>query len=220
MRKLVRVGAEKRKPGRNTGVDHTHLADKSAVRLHVLKCLADEGIDQPRVLDVFCGAGRLHRTVYGRTSAYLGLDQKQFDDDRRTIVCDNARFLRHKDADLDAFDVFDIDAYGSPSECLAIICRRLRWTRTKVIGICLTDGTGFISKVNGLPRGLLQYVGMSVHRGAHVQQFARETIFEALISRSCQEADAKPERMVNVAKSQSDSKSGITYIGYLMRHVG
>lgn len=121
-RTLRRVHAQK-----TAHTDNTNVSSKVTIRRHVLGLLAAEGIATPPILDVFCGQGILWRQAYARTSAYLGLDQKRVDDGRQTIVCDNRRYLRHAQVDLDQYALFDIDAHGFPQECLALICHRLTW---------------------------------------------------------------------------------------------
>lgn len=153
--------------------------------------------------------------AYGGTPNYLGLDRTAYTDERRTIVCDNTRFLRLRNLDLDQFDVFDLDAFGSPAYCLAIICRRLRWTRVNQVGILLTDGTGFNAKMNSVSSALLAYLGLSRHRGASVLYDCREDILQMLIRNACAEAGAEPLEVSRVTKQNRGNE--MWYVGYVMR---
>lgn len=138
----------------------------------------------PRILDCFCAGGMLWQKAYDCTPHYLGLDVRLFDDARQTIVTDSRRYLRHADVKLEAFDLFDLDAFGSPLEHLAIIAARLRLEVGRRIGICLTDGTGFNSKMNGTSKGLLTYVGVRPHKGTKVQAHERDVIFRMAVGKA------------------------------------
>lgn len=115
---------------------------------------------------------------------YLGLDIRQFNDARRTIVTDSRRYLRHVDAKLEQFDLFDLDAFGSPMEHLALICHRVKYPQGKRIGFMLTDGTGFNAKMNGTPHGLLAYVGVSGHKRSRVQTDYRDDIAAMVVNKA------------------------------------
>jgi hypothetical protein len=160
----------------------------------------------PAVLDCFCAAGMLWDKAYGKTPNYLGLDVRQFDDERRTIVTDSRRFLRHADVKLGEFDIFDLDAFGSPLEHLAIICDRLRLPHGRRIGVLLTDGTGFNSKMNGTPKGLLHYVGIEPHKGTKVQASQRDVIFRLAVAKALATAGLKPIETRRAAKESGGSE--------------
>lgn len=140
----------------------------------------------PRILDCFAAGGMLWDRAYGRPGPdrYVGLDLEQFDDERAMIVCDSRRYIRHADVDLGRFDLFDLDAYGSPLEHLALICHRLRTAPGRRIGFALTDGTGMAAGLNSLPHGLLQYVGVARHQRSRVQFDHRDHIIGMAVSKS------------------------------------
>src|SRR5262252_2796473 len=71
-------------------------------------------IKPARVFDAFAGAGELHDAVWCEAAEYVGCDEKWFRDHRLMYVADNRRVLRA--VDLTAFNIFDLDAYGSPWE--------------------------------------------------------------------------------------------------------
>lgn len=183
---------------------------KSDMRRRLISQL---GADRPRILDLFCGPGGMWKHAYGSTRDYLGLDMTQYDDSRPTIVCDNSRFLRLAGLDLDQFDIFDLDAYGSPSYQLAIICSRLRWTRTNRVGIVLTDGSGFNAAMNSTNSGLLEYLGMSRHKGSRVSYDNRESVLAATIQKAAAHAGAVVEHL---RKMQKRGGFEMIYVSYIM----
>lgn len=163
--------------GQRTGHKKHHntaLASKVAIR----RWLMDKLGGSPRVLDCFCAGGVLWERAYGRTGKYLGLDLQPADDARATIACDSRRYLRHVDAPLVEFDLFDLDAYGSPLEHLVLLCLRLRelLPAGRRVGVVLTDGAKLAAYKNQTPRGLLAFLGLAIHKGARVQMKYRDDI--------------------------------------------
>lgn len=170
------------------------------------------GIDAVRVLDCFCAKGMLWERAYDRTRAYLGLDVRRFDDDRATITGDSRRFLRHRDVALERWNLFDLDAFGSPLEHLALVANRLRVPPGQRVGFVLTDGAGFNARMNSTPKGLLAYVGISRHRGAHVQAELRDEVFSRAVTKALDTARLK---LVAGKFSESTKGAGMKYVALL-----
>jgi len=206
MQRKVKIALKRERWALHT---NTSIVDKVKVRHHVLEHL---GIENPRILDCFCAKGEMWREAYSSTENYIGLDLERFHDARDTLICDNTRFLRQ--ADLDQFDVFDLDAYGSPFECLAIIAHRLKWSRTKRVGIVLTDGTGMNSKLNAMNREFLGWIGAKTHMKTKVQMNNRENFIVAGMMRAAALADAKIENVLVAYKDKGGAS--MRYIGYIM----
>lgn len=198
--------------------EHTNWQSKLKSRQHIIKVLKQEGITEPNILDVFCGHGRVWKEAYNKTPLYVGLDKKQFNDERKTIVCDNIRYLRHKHASLDDFDLFDLDAYGSPFEHLAVISSRLKWERTSIVGIAITDGGGFNAKMNQTNRGLLNYLGLSEHKHGRFQWENREDIIKMAILKSAEIARAEVTDIAYYAPIIKGRGSLPIYASFLFRH--
>ena len=161
----------------------THNTALSA-KVELRQWLVAELGGTPMVLDCFCAAGMLWERAYLKTPRYLGLDIRRFDDERATIICDSRRYLRHVDVKLESFDLFDLDAFVSPMEHLAIICSRLRLKPGRRVGFVLTDGTGFNARMNGTPKGLLKFVGMSAHKQSAVQSDLRDDIAARAVAKA------------------------------------
>jgi len=95
-------------------------AAKVDIRKRVLETI---GPGKARVFDGFAGSGKMFEAVWSSAAAYTGCDLKWQNDDRRMYAADSRRVLRS--IDLAQFNVFDLDAYGSPYEqCLIIAARR------------------------------------------------------------------------------------------------
>jgi hypothetical protein len=166
---------------------NTALSAKVGLRRWLVEQLGGH----PRILDCFCAAGMLWERAYDKTSNYVGLDLRQFNDERRTIVCDSLRYIRHADANLDQFDLFDLDAYGSPMQHFAAICHRIRPKPGRRIGFVITDGTDFNARMSGMAPPMLRYIGMARHKPSSVQQDYRHDILGAIMDKALKTAGLK-----------------------------
>lgn len=166
----------KRNPMKLTQQHSTSHVEKVDLRRAIL---AELGVPEPRILDAFCAAGSMWKDAYGATPNYVGVDEKVFLDERTTVVADNQRFLRQ--IDLDQFDVFDLDAYGSPIECYAIICARLKWTRVRKVAFVMTDGTGLRAAMQRTPQGMLDWIGVPRPLGKTHLHFRDDWLVMALL---------------------------------------
>jgi hypothetical protein len=128
--------------------------DKIEIRQHVLGAIADA-----RVFDAFAGSGSMYREVWREALDYTGCDLVWYRDGRRAFVADNRRVLRA--IDLDAFNLFDFDAYGSPWEQVLILCARRRVAAGERLGLVLTDGSATNLNLGGLPRALREIAGFT-----------------------------------------------------------
>lgn len=107
-----------------------------------LRMLAMEavGADSASVLDCFAGSGHMYDSVWCCAASYVGCDKKWFPgESHKAFVCDNNRLLRC--LDLSAYNVFDLDAYGSPWGAATIIAARRRVERGELLAVVLTDGS-------------------------------------------------------------------------------
>lgn len=145
-------------------------------------------IPQARVFDGFCGpSGEMHRSVWNRASSYLGVDTAWLQSDtRRRFVCECSLVLRS--IDLQPFDVFDFDAFGSPwSEALILAARR-KWAPGERGALVLTDGSA--NKMKFGPFGAMQQlVGKAHHKSL------REPMRRAAVMAWCRRAGVTPERV-------------------------
>lgn len=103
------------------------------------EALAD--VPQPHVLDLFAGKGAMWAAVWNRAETYLGCDHEW------SQVLAHPGPVHHAAAqtvlrgiDLSRFNVFDLDAYGSPWVEVAVLAARRRLLPGEVVSLVLTDG--------------------------------------------------------------------------------
>ncbi len=88
---------------------------------------------------------------------------KWYQDERAAYVADNRRLMRT--IDLNDFNVFDFDAYGSPWEQCLILGARREMRKGEKIGLVITDGTNMNLKLGGLPVALSLLTGLKQEKG-------------------------------------------------------
>ena len=88
------------------------------------------------MFDAFAGEGVLFRQVWHRAVSYVGCDLKWYRDERLMFVADNHRVMRA--IDLSAFNVFDIDSWGSPWDQVLILAARRPLAAGERLGLVLT----------------------------------------------------------------------------------
>jgi hypothetical protein len=136
-------------------------ADKIALRKAVLEAI---GPDKASVLDAFAGSGKMHAAVWKDAASYIGCDKKFFFDKRTAYVCDNALLVAS--IDLARFNIFDLDAYGSPWDLALVISRRRAVAPGEKVGFVLTDGSSLKLRFGKTPKGLGVLSGITRARSA------------------------------------------------------
>lgn len=143
---------------RNVPKIKNHAASKSAKVTIRQNVLAE--IPRPaRVFDAFAGTGEMHRAVWHDADAYTGCDLEWARDGRMAYVADNRRVMRS--ADLQKFNIFDLDAFGSPWEQAAILAKRRVTGEGEAVGVILTDGSCLALKQGGIPGAMAMFAGLS-----------------------------------------------------------
>jgi hypothetical protein len=139
-------------------VDNAQALHRSKVeiRRNVLKSI---GPDDARVFDAYAGEGQMFTDVWKGAADYLGCDLRFFPVGPPAYVADNRRVMRT--IDLQRFNVFDLDAYGSPWIPALIIGARRKVRPGERIGVVLTEGTTMNLKLGGLDGGLRATAGIS-----------------------------------------------------------
>jgi len=112
-----------------------------------------------RVLDLFCGNGEMYRLTYkNRVALYHGIDKEKVHDPGICTLINNNIYITHND--MNQYNVFDLDDYGSPWKQIYLILRK--YTKAKLT-LFVTDGlvlhqnlvgdvSRFVSATEGLPR--------------------------------------------------------------------
>lgn len=131
------------------------LSAKIDIRSRVLDMVGP----RTAVFDAFAGEGQLYRQVWCRADYYVGCDRNWYRDARLMYVADSRRVMRA--IDLGQFNVFDLDAWGSPWEFALIICARRSVKPKETIGLVITDGSSLKMRMGGLPHALAQLAGVA-----------------------------------------------------------
>ena len=145
---------------------------KKKIRKKILSLISD-----PSVLEVYCGAGDMYWDVWHEAQSYLGIDKLKFFDKRRTICGDAVKAV--SSIDLSEFNIFDIDAYGSPYDVLKIIIERIPRCK-KQYGFVITDGISMDLRLGRICKGVRHFTGIDFHvakRAAILHdEFIKDTI--------------------------------------------
>ena len=100
---------------------------------------------RPRVLDLFCGNGEMYKRAYKhRAEYYHGLDKEKVHDETICTLMNNVVYINHHD--INQYNVFDLDDYGSPWKQLYLILSKLQ---TESVTVFITDGLVKHQKVDG-----------------------------------------------------------------------
>ena len=119
-------------------VDNSATQHKAQLRIRNLP-------KEPAVLDLFCGAGQMYRLAYqDRTVLYHGIDKEKIHDPAICTLGDNLKYLQKNN--IDQFNVFDLDDYGTPWKQLYLLLRKLN---RPDVTIFVTDGLVMHQKIDG-----------------------------------------------------------------------
>lgn len=122
----------------------------------LLREIALNSIDSPSVLEFFCGAGESFRSVWHKAQKYTGIDLKSFNDERHTICGDVVDVA--KTIDIDKYNIFDLDAYGSPYTVLDILSKRIK--DYKKLAFVVTDGICIDLRMGNVCEGVQALTGL------------------------------------------------------------
>ena len=183
---------------------------KVQIRHNVLESMTE----RVHVFDAFAGSGKMYDAVWKAAKDYTGCDLEWKRDSRRMFAADNRRVLRS--IDLGPFNLFDLDAYGSPWHQAIIIADRRRVPPGELLGLVLTEGAGLSYKANVVPAAIAELTGL---RTGVVGAFRRKQ--DAVINRAI--AGLAKRMSCDVVKRwQAEGKTGaaMRYIGLLLRGRG
>lgn len=132
------------------------------------------------VLEVFCGAGGMYNKVWNRADFYTGIDKVKYFDERNTICGDALKAV--KKIELNPYNIFDIDSYGSPYEILDCILSKINLDRD--IAFILTDGSCMDLKMGRISKGLRSILGIKCHiaKKAH---FIHKELIHMVATETC-----------------------------------
>jgi hypothetical protein len=203
MGRFSRTLAAKKKKSNN----HPASRDaKIALRAAVLDAI---GEDQARVFDAFAGEGQMHAAVWHRAASYTGCDLEFYRDDRLAFVADNLRVLRA--VDLGQFNVFDLDAYGSPWHQALIVAARRPVEPGETIGLILTEGSGLTIKMSGMPTALRILTGFKGMPGLNK---AADELLKRAIQGLC---DRMHCEAIHSQVAKGKTGASVYYVGLVLR---
>lgn len=180
------------------------MPDKVEIRRLVL------GEVQAQVFDGFAGSGQMFQRVWKGAPGYVGCDTRWFpDDDRLAFVADNRRVLRA--IDLAPFGIFDLDAYGSPWEQVAIIAARRLVAPGERIAFCLTDGSNLKLKMGGAPKAMSLLAGLMPHAVGLAS--SHEELVERAIAGLARRMHCRPVRLW---RARGTSAAKVLYYGLVL----
>jgi len=118
--------------------DNSMVIQKARLRVNNLPKAA-------RVLDLFCGSGEMYNRAYrGRVEFYRGVDKEKIHDSALCTLVANEIFIAQND--LNTFNVFDLDDYGTPWKQMYQILRKLD---REEVTLFVTDGLVGVQRLNG-----------------------------------------------------------------------
>jgi hypothetical protein len=134
--------------------NNAKITAKKDIRLEVLSFF-----DCASVLEVFCGSGEMYRYVWSSAQNYIGIDKNKYFDERKTICGDAEKIIRK--VDLSEFNIFDIDAYGSPYEIADYIT--LNIPQSDKLAFIFTDGVEMDLRMGRICKGIRAMTGLDGH---------------------------------------------------------
>ena len=194
--KLRKIQFSKVKHKRHAHQDSSLVNKKADLRKELMG-----QFDNPKVLDCFCGNGEMWDKGWGKTSNYVGLDIREYKDERSTIVTKNEPWVKAND--ISSFDIFDLDAYGTPFPLLLEISKRP--LRKGKIGLVLTDGSGRNACSSTMNLELLKNMGLRPHLRTQAQYKYREQFFFKMLEK-CADNMGKKIGAYRVIKVPSKSR--------------
>lgn len=164
---------------------------KVQLRLNVLDC-----VRPARVFDAFAGLGNMYLRAWSKADSYVGCDERDWSpsEPHKRFVCDNRIVMRA--IDLQAFNIFDFDAYGMPWDQMLILLHRRTWAKGEIGAVVLTDGSSLKIRVGGMSNAMATLLGAQAARDNlprnlhHLQAIRRLTL-----KRWCQLARVAPRRL-------------------------
>lgn len=156
--------------------------------------LQEFGSRSAHVFEAFCGRGAMWEGAWSRAATYVGCDKSYTQGDkRRRFVGDNRRVMRC--IDLQPYNVFDFDAFGSPWEQVTILLARRSWAKDELGAIVLTDGSGFNAMMGGTSGALALLIGLDKSRGFGSSAESAQILFGMGLGSFFTQARVKPLRI-------------------------
>ena len=171
--------------------------------------LDEVGADRAAVFDAFAGDGKMFEAVWSRAAQYTGCDLVWYRDQRTAFVADNRRVLRA--IALDRFNIFDLDAYGSPWEQALIVADRRPVASGERIGMLLTEGSGLNLKLGGMSLALRTLAGF--RKGVVGTSRQQDTVIDMAIAGLCRKMRT---RVIRRWQAKGHTGAAMRYIALIL----
>jgi len=168
--------------------DHSSFNVKLKLREHFL-----EKLNEPKVLDLFCGTGGMYKHLY-KNYEYKGIDIDKIHDEDKCLKMDNKQFISEND--VSGYNYFDLDAYGCPYELMYLLAEKELPNEFTLI---VTDGSPLNLKRNSKLKNFK--IISSIERIPkerkipHLYYFY-EDIFLNFISKFCEKSNTEPTEIL------------------------
>lgn len=141
--------------------NNSNYLAKSKIRESVLS----HHQDVSSVCELFCGDGQMYKRVWVKADKYIGIDIKGFNDERDTVKSDCLTYV--KENDITGYNIFDIDAYGSPYGVLNEILKQD--IKSNLVSFIITDGIAIDLRMGKLCGDIQKLLGINskIIKNAH-----------------------------------------------------
>jgi hypothetical protein len=127
------------------------------------QALAWIGPREARVFEGYAGNGAMWRAVWREAAQVTGCDRRViWDPNRRLYVAPIERVLRA--IDLSGFNIFDLDAFGSPWPAAYILSARRKLAAGERCVLITTDGAGIRARFGALEKTFALLAGVSAEQ--------------------------------------------------------
>lgn len=143
--------------------DNAKIAAKSKLRENLINVMPGK----TSVLEIFCGKGEMYDAVWHKANRYTGIDKRFFSDHRHVLHGDALSVVSQ--IDCSDYNIFDIDAYGSPYDILLEIVTQLSKKNIDQVGFCITDGVQMDLRMGNVTKAMSELSGLNFKKigGAH-----------------------------------------------------
>jgi hypothetical protein len=187
--------------------------DDPVTKIKIREMLMESVGANIKVLDAFCGEGKIYEACYkGKVASYHGLDKEKIHDGTLCEkVGDNKKWVSNNS--VAPYNFFDLDAYTSAWEIFWIITHSKDFMSThKRVAFAITDCTTITCK-QSKPTSFQKAV-MKIPRGMLIPAFHRhlEPFFSITIQSAARDCGAKVSGPVLL---QWKPKHAVCYLGFV-----
>lgn len=125
---------------------------KNTSKINIRKMVLDK-FDKSHVFDAFYGEGAMYDDVWYKADSHVGCDLRKIFTKKTKIHCgNNLKFIKANS--MKRFNIFDLDAYGSPYEQMDEIIKKIQHNNIEKTAFCITDGVQMDLRMGRICKGL------------------------------------------------------------------